>query len=89
MGKIINWWARRKANKIKATLPHEYDYMPEKFFVLATYNAEVARGIKHQPEYIEKMFDLQNEFHKWHDEKLKHQGFKYDPVSKVWVKYDR
>jgi hypothetical protein len=39
--------------------------MPGKFDVLAAYNAEVARGIVHTPEWDAKMAGLQREFDQW------------------------
>ena len=39
--------------------------MPQKFEALAVYNAEVARGIVHTPEWDARMADLQREFDHW------------------------
>ncbi|NED97941.1 hypothetical protein G1H11_21820 [Phytoactinopolyspora alkaliphila] len=39
--------------------------MPEKFEVLARYNAERARGMSHTPEMDEAMRKLQAEFDEW------------------------
>ena len=39
--------------------------MPQKFEILAVYNAEVARGIMHTPQWDVKMADLQREFDRW------------------------
>ena len=39
--------------------------MTGKFEVLAVYNAEVARGIAHTPEWDADMAELQAEFDRW------------------------
>jgi hypothetical protein len=39
--------------------------MPSAFKVLATYNAEVSRGIPHTPEYDAQMAELQKQFDCW------------------------
>ena len=42
-----------------------WNAIPEKFWELADYNAERARGIAHTPEWDERMAALQAEFDEW------------------------
>jgi len=37
-------------------------FWEERFNSLATYNSEVARGIVHTPEWIQKMADMQSDY---------------------------
>ncbi len=37
-------------------------FWEERFGSLATYNSEVARGIVHTPEWIQKMADMQSDY---------------------------
>jgi hypothetical protein len=39
--------------------------IPDRFQVLATYNAECARGIVHTAEWDDRMAELQAEFDQW------------------------
>ncbi len=39
--------------------------MPDRFNILATYNAERSRGIKHTKEWQQRMAELQRHFDSW------------------------
>jgi hypothetical protein len=51
-------WFRREP---QPTLP---DFLQYELHLLATYNAECARGIVHTPEYDAQMRDLQRQFNR-------------------------
>ena len=46
------------------------DPMPDRFYPLATYNAEVSRGVIHTDEYRERMAALQSDFDEWQRTRL-------------------
>jgi hypothetical protein len=46
--------------------------MPAEFAELADYNARVAKGILHAPEYQARMAALQERFDQWHEDLRKH-----------------
>jgi hypothetical protein len=48
--------------------------MPSRFNKLAVYNAEVARGLVHTPEWQEQMAELQREFYAWQVEAARARG---------------
>jgi len=50
--------------------------METRFYALATFNAEVGRGLVHTPEYVKIMKQLQKEY-----DKLYHKGPKVDLSS--------
>lgn len=54
---------RRRRFRLRVT--GRCEPMPDRFNVLARYNAEQYRGIAHTPEYAEKMAELQAEFNEW------------------------
>lgn len=45
--------------------PRREGRMPDRFYKLSQYNGERARGIQHDPAWVEEMRALQADFDEW------------------------